>query len=172
MRRSTLHCVDTMLLSTQHYLASEDPILSCCHILKVIPSYVCVLMQVPILFNLSDSQLLDLAQQLKSKEVAPGEVVIKEGDDGDCFYIIESGTFSCYLNDGTKLALIDRGSCFGELALLHNDKRKCNVAAEKSGGTTFLSRVLLLLFDKIHKLTEYECGLVVVCWTTASCCTV
>lgn len=91
-------------------------------------------MQVPILFNLSDSQLLDLAQQLKAKTVNPGEVVIKEGDEGDSFYIIEEGTFSCYLNDGTKLALIDRGSCFGELALLHNDKRKCNVAAEKSGG--------------------------------------
>ena len=91
-------------------------------------------MQVPILFNLSDSQLLDLAQQLKAKTVNPGEVVIKEGDEGDSFYIIEEGTFSCYLNDGTKLALIDRGSCFGELALLHNDKRKFNVAAEKSGG--------------------------------------
>jgi CRP-like cAMP-binding protein len=91
-------------------------------------------LQVPILFNLSDSQLLELAQQLKQKTVEPGEVVIKEGDEGDSFYIIEEGTFSCYLNDGTKLALIDRGSCFGELALLHNDKRKCNVAAEKTGG--------------------------------------
>ena len=91
-------------------------------------------MQVPILFNLSDHQLLDLAQQLTPKAVNAGEVVIKEGDEGDSFYIIEEGTFSCYLNDGTKLALIDRGSCFGELALLHNDKRKCNVAAEETGG--------------------------------------
>lgn len=90
------------------------------------------------MFNLSDSQLLDLAQQLKAKTVNPGEVVIKEGDEGDSFYIIEEGTFSCYLNDGTKLALIDRGSCFGELALLHNDKRKCNVAAEKTGGVLLL----------------------------------
>lgn len=70
-------------------------------------------MQVPILFNLSDHQLLDLAQQLTPKAVNAGEVVIKEGDEGDSFYIIEEGTFSCYLNDGTKLALIDRGSCFG-----------------------------------------------------------
>lgn len=66
--------------------------------------------------------------------MSPGEVVVKEGDDGDSFYIIEEGTFCCYLNDGTKLALIDRGSCFGELALLHDDKRKCNVAAERTGG--------------------------------------
>jgi CRP-like cAMP-binding protein len=92
------------------------------------------LQRVPILFNLNDSQLLDLAAQLEAKTVAPNEVVIREGDVGDTFYIIEDGTFSCYQNDGQKLALIDRGSCFGELALLHNERRKCNVAAEKSGG--------------------------------------
>lgn len=93
-----------------------------------------VRVQVPILFNLSDNQLLDLASHLEPRTVAPSEVVIKEGDEGATFYIIEEGTFCCYLNDGTKLALIDRGSCFGELALLHNDRRKCNVAAEASGG--------------------------------------
>lgn len=62
------------------------------------------------------------------------QVVIKEGDEGDTFYIIEEGTFSCYRNDGTKLALVDKGSCFGELALLRNERRACNVAAEKAGG--------------------------------------
>lgn len=91
-------------------------------------------MQVPILFNLSDNQLLELASRLEPRTVQPGEVVIKEGEEGDTFFIIEDGTFCCYLNDGTKLALIDRGSCFGELALLHNDRRKCNVAAEGTGG--------------------------------------
>jgi CRP-like cAMP-binding protein len=97
--------------------------------------------QVPILFNLSDSQLLELASHLEPRSVAPGEVVVKEGDEGDSFYIIEEGTFCCYQNDGTKLALIDRGSCFGELALLHNDKRKCNVAAERSGGALHRTRM-------------------------------
>lgn len=92
------------------------------------------LQRVPILFNLTDSQLLDIAAHLDSKTVAPDEVVIKQGEVGDSFYIIEEGTFSCYLDDGTKLALVDRGSCFGELALLHHEKRACNVAAERGGG--------------------------------------
>jgi signal-transduction protein with cAMP-binding, CBS, and nucleotidyltransferase domain len=95
------------------------------------------LQRVPILFNLSDSQLLDLAAALEPITVAPNEVVIREGEAGDCFYIIEDGTFSCYRDDGTKLALVDKGSCFGELALLRNEKRACNVAAEKSGGAQF-----------------------------------
>ena len=69
--------------------------------------------------------------------MAPGEVVIKQGEVGDSFYIIEEGTFTCYLDDGTKLALVDRGSCFGELALLHNEKRACNVAAERGGGARY-----------------------------------
>lgn len=96
--------------------------------------------QVPILFNLSDNQLLELASHLEPRTVQPGEVVINEGEQGDTFFIIEEGTFCCYLTDGTKLALIDRGSCFGELALLHNDRRKCNVAAEGSGGMAIFHR--------------------------------
>lgn len=93
------------------------------------------LQRVPILFNLTDSQLLDIAAQLETRSVAANETVIRQGEVGDSFYIIEEGTFSCYLDDGTKLALVDRGSCFGELALLHNEKRACNVAAERNGGT-------------------------------------
>jgi CRP-like cAMP-binding protein len=92
------------------------------------------LQRVPILFNLTDAQLLDVAAHLESKAIAPGEVVIKQGEVGDSFYIIEEGTFTCYLDDGTKLALVDRGSCFGELALLHHERRACNVAAERGGG--------------------------------------
>ena len=107
------------------------------------------LQRVPILFNLTDSQLLDIASHLESKAVAPGEVAIKQGEVGDSFYIIEEGTFTCYLDDGTKLALVDRGSCFGELALLHNEKRACNVAAERGGGT----RHSWLPFTSLHVLT-------------------
>ena len=110
------------------------------------------LKRVPILFNLTDPQLLDLSAHLDAKAAAPNELVIRQGEVGDCFYIIEEGTFTCYLDDGTKLALIDRGSCFGELALLHNERRACNVAADKAGGAPRLSITILLFFRQRQRL--------------------
>ena len=38
---------------------------------------------------------------------------------GDVFYVIEEGTFTIFDNSGKELARISKGSCFGELALLH-----------------------------------------------------
>jgi CRP-like cAMP-binding protein len=111
------------------------------------------LKRVPIFFNLTDSQLLDLAAHLIPRTAAPNEVIIRQGEVGDSFYIIEEGTFTCYLDDGTKLALVDRGSCFGELALLQNEKRACNVAAERNGGMCFMLHVQLseLICSRCHK---------------------
>jgi len=88
---------------------------------------------VPILYNLGDMQLMQLASQMKTQDVAAGDVIIREGEVGDTFYVIEDGVFTCYRNDGTDLALISKGSCFGELALLRNELRACNVAAKQKG---------------------------------------
>ena len=38
---------------------------------------------------------------------------------GDVFYVIEEGTFTIFDNSGKELARVSKGSCFGELALLH-----------------------------------------------------
>ena len=38
---------------------------------------------------------------------------------GDVFYVIEEGTFTIFDNSGRELARVSKGSCFGELALLH-----------------------------------------------------
>ncbi len=38
---------------------------------------------------------------------------------GDVFYVIEEGTFTIFDNTGRELARVTKGSCFGELALMH-----------------------------------------------------
>lgn len=35
------------------------------------------------------------------------------------FYVIEEGTFTIFDNSGRELARVSKGSCFGELALMH-----------------------------------------------------
>ena len=66
--------------------------------------------------------------------IFPGEFVIKQGDDGDCLYIVETGELNCSktfkVEDGEVfLKKYVPGEAFGELALLYNAPRAANVKA-------------------------------------------
>lgn len=54
------------------------------------------MMQVPILFPLSDRQLWQLARLLVPKTFAKGQMVFHQGDEADNFYICQRGAFSCF----------------------------------------------------------------------------
>lgn len=63
-------------------------------------------------------------------------VIIRQGDDGDFFYVVDFGTFEAYTRDGDvdKLAHTYKDDgCFGELALLHNQPRAATVKAATDG---------------------------------------
>ena len=67
---------------------------------------------------------------------AAGEVIIKEGDDGDNFYLVESGELTCskFLKPEDKqetyLKTYVPGESFGELALLYNAPRAATIVAK------------------------------------------
>lgn len=54
---------------------------------------------------------------------------------GDVFYVIEEGTFTIFDNSGRELARVSKGSCFGELALLHQVSMHCALESSRSGGS-------------------------------------
>ena len=62
-----------------------------------------------------------------------GDLVIKQGDDGDNFYLVESGELTCskLMNPGdlqeTFLKTYVPGESFGELALLYNAPRAATI---------------------------------------------
>lgn len=67
-----------------------------------------------------------------------GDVVIKQGDDGDFFYVITKGTCTVTretpLNeDGIKLAELGEGDTFGEEALISETKRNATVTMTTDG---------------------------------------
>lgn len=67
-----------------------------------------------------------------------GEIVIKQGDEGDYFYVITSGkcmvTRETPLNkDGIKLAELEVGDTFGEEALISDAKRNATVTIVSDG---------------------------------------
>ena len=60
------------------------------------------------------------------KPLKTGETIIKQGDPGDYFYVIDRGNFDIIIN-GEKVASYDGEGAFGELALMYNTPRAATI---------------------------------------------
>jgi hypothetical protein len=71
-----------------------------------------------------------------------GDVVVKQGDPGDYFYVIKRGILRCEVEkDGTfsEVAKLSIGQSFGQDALISDLPRNASVTAETSGELMRLS---------------------------------
>ena len=60
--------------------------------------------------------------------IKPGVEVIKQGDKGDYFYVIETGDCDVII-DGHNVATLGAGRSFGELALFYNCPRNASIVS-------------------------------------------
>ena len=83
--------------------------------------------------DLTDSELLKLAELGVIKEFKGGEYVIREGEEAKALYVILSGMIKVIkeLPDGTRreLSSMTEGDFFGELGLLDGEPRSASVMA-------------------------------------------
>jgi cAMP-dependent protein kinase regulator len=79
--------------------------------------------------NLDEDQLEDLVDEMFEVRLRPDEVVIRQGDDGDNFYIVDSGELYVLYRD-VVVATIGSGKSFGEIALMYNCPRTATVRAK------------------------------------------
>ena len=63
-------------------------------------------------------------------EFNPGQTIIKQGDEGDSFYVLGAGTCDITIRGKGSVAKASRGVAFGELALMFNQPRAATVTAE------------------------------------------
>ncbi len=96
---------------------------------------------IPMLAPLPERIIERLARALVTVELKPGETAVREGDEGDRFYVVESGTLAVS-RDGAHVAEIGPGGSFGEIALLRDVPRTATVTAS--------SAVVLLSLDRRH----------------------
>jgi CRP-like cAMP-binding protein len=90
--------------------------------------------------SLSASETDALVMSMAERVLATGETIIKQGDVGDHFYIVESGTFDIYVNEN-RVASRGPGDSFGELALLYNCPRAATVRATSPARVWALDRI-------------------------------
>ncbi|XBW36600.1 hypothetical protein QEN19_002172 [Hanseniaspora menglaensis] len=87
----------------------------------------------PILSNLSDLERNKLIDVLKMKVVPKGSVIIRQGDLGENFYIIEEGE-CVVVKDNVELKSLHKNDYFGELALLDDSPRAATIVSSSEEG--------------------------------------
>jgi CRP-like cAMP-binding protein len=80
-----------------------------------------------------------LTSELRPQQFAPGSVVMAEGDHGDEFHVIASGSASVTVR-GMPRPPLGPGDCFGEIALLRDVPRTATIIAAGELHTLVLRR--------------------------------
>ncbi len=107
------------------------------------------LKKIPLFASLSDDDLEHLSSKLETVQFPKETVIIREGDLGDCFYIIRSGSVRIEtqveeFQQPVILARLEAGDYFGEMALITGEPRSATVVAEED---VTLWRILKSDFD-------------------------
>ena len=103
-----------------------------------------VLEKVPLFEGLSRRDLEHIAKLVRGRSLKTGELLFKEGDAGDKFYILQSGSIEILKDKaGTepdRLAVKKAGDAFGEMALLTDAARSATVRALEPTNLLVVSR--------------------------------
>ncbi|CAL8103240.1 unnamed protein product [Orchesella dallaii] len=114
--------------------------------------------------SLDSDQMQDVIDAMFQRVVQKGDYVIKQGDDGDNFYVIESGKYKVFVQmegeaEPKIVANYDGHGSFGELALMYNMPRAATVQAETDGSLWAMDRLTfrrIVLKNAYRKRQMYE----------------
>ncbi|TAQ83743.1 hypothetical protein B7494_g7941 [Chlorociboria aeruginascens] len=125
--------------------------------------YESFLEEVPLLSSLTRYERSKIADALDTQKYPAGKVIIKEGDAGEAFYLLESGQAEVYKNGNENaVKLYHKGDYFGELALLNDAPRAASVISKTEVKVATLGKDgfqrLLGPVESIMRRTKYETG--------------
>ena len=87
------------------------------------------LARVQLLAGLPGETLTRLGERMQRQDIAPGERIVLEGDEGDRFYVVLSGLLGATQAERGPRAMLRPGAYFGEVSLLMNMPRTASVQA-------------------------------------------
>ena len=93
--------------------------------------YESFLEEVPLLSGLEPYERSKIADALETQKFPAGSTIIREGDPGEAFYLLESGSAEVYKRETGQKAITryKKGDYFGELALLDDKPRAASVVS-------------------------------------------
>uniref|UniRef100_A0A3Q3F902 Protein kinase cAMP-dependent type II regulatory subunit beta n=1 Tax=Labrus bergylta TaxID=56723 RepID=A0A3Q3F902_9LABR len=112
--------------------------------------------------NLDPEQMSQVLDAMFEKFCTEGEHIIDQDDDGDNFYVIESGTFNIFVMvDGMEklVGCYDNKGSFGELALMYNTPRAATIIATSPGALWCMDRLTfrrIIVKNNAKKRRLYE----------------
>src|SRR3989440_1109861 len=113
---------------------------------------------VDIFAPLSNDELRQLAEATVTHVFAPGETLIRAGDEGSSMFVVHSGKVSVRVSDRAgprKVAELTEGNFFGEMALFTGEPRTANVVAMEETEVLEIGHAAMkLLFDTNPSLAE------------------
>ena len=112
------------------------------------------LREVPLFSEMDEQEVAGIREIMEEMKFAPGQVIIRENEMGDLFYVITEGHVEITIRDadGSDVILHEAGagSFFGELSMLTNEPRSARVRAVDPVTTLVLERDDFFEFLRTH----------------------
>lgn len=117
--------------------------------------------------TLDNDHLKIVVDAMEKKIYKKGDIIIKQGDDGEEFYLVDSGICETYITDintnTTKMVRIyNKYEGFGELALMYNSPRAATIIASSDqvvlwsvDRNTFRNIVMVSTKEKLDRYENF-----------------
>ncbi len=104
-----------------------------------------IIMDIPFFDKLDAHQLAVIARHMNYYEVAEGETLFKEGDEGDSVCFVVRGALDVYKQTSiptkqVRIATITKNSSIGEMAVIDDYTRSATVCARKDSVIVSLTK--------------------------------
>jgi len=102
--------------------------------------------EIPLFSKLDKEAFIHIMNTIELKKYRKEQLIIKEGDDADAFYIILSGEVKILKNiddENIEIARLSEGAFFGEMALIGNSQRTASVEAATDVELFVMSKAML-----------------------------
>ena len=120
--------------------------------------------RIDLFYTLTDTELAELAENVKGHLIRAGSAVVQQGDDGASLYLIKEGLFDVIIADKI-VGQLGPGAFFGEMSLLTGAPRSATVMALVDSMVYEVSKDIMepiiagrheLVEDLGHKLAERQ----------------
>ncbi len=105
---------------------------------------------IPLFSDLDRESFVELLNHVSLRTFAKGEKILKEGEEGDSFFIIVNGSVRVIKDQDLNLAKLDSGAFFGEMALVSSRPRQASVWSLEPTEVLEISKSQLLTIAKAY----------------------